>query len=75
VVLVVEDNGIGIDMKKFGHQVFKLRKTFHDHPDSRGIGLFMVKNQVEAMGGEIQVVSEVEKGCTFVIHFGKQTIV
>ena len=74
-VLQVTDNGLGIDMEKFGNQVFKLRKTFHDHPDSRGIGLFMVKNQVEAMGGEINVTSEVEKGCTFTIHFGKQTIV
>ncbi len=74
-VLQIEDNGLGIDMEKFGHQVFKLRKTFHDHPDSRGIGLFMVKNQVEAMGGEINVMSEVEKGCTFTIHFGKQIIV
>lgn len=74
VVLKIEDNGLGINMEKFGHQVFKLRKTFHDHPDSRGIGLFMVKNQVEAMGGEINVVSEVEKGCTFTIHFGKQII-
>jgi PAS domain S-box-containing protein len=72
VVLKVEDNGLGIDLSKFGHQMFKLRKTFHQHPDSRGIGLFMVKNQVEVMGGEIYVTSEVEKGSTFTIHFGKQ---
>ncbi len=70
-ILQVEDNGMGIDLAKFGHHIFKLRKTFHNHPDSRGVGLFMVKSQVEAMGGEIQVSSEVEKGTTFTIYFGK----
>ncbi len=71
IFLQVEDNGLGIDLNKFSHQMFKLRKTFHQHQDSRGVGLFMVKNQVEAMGGEISVVSEVEKGSTFTIRFGK----
>jgi signal transduction histidine kinase len=55
--------------------MFKLRKTFHQHPDSRGIGLFMIKNQIEAMGGEITVISEVGKGSTFTVHFGNQTLV
>jgi PAS domain S-box-containing protein len=69
--LEVRDNGIGIDMDQFGHQVFKMRKTFHDRPDSRGIGLFMIRNQVEAMGGEITVQSQVDAGTTFTVQFTK----
>ncbi|HMP98960.1 MAG TPA: PAS domain S-box protein [Cyclobacteriaceae bacterium] len=71
IILEVSDNGLGINLKKYGHQVFKLRKTFHDHPEARGIGLFLVKNQIEAMGGKISVSSEENLGCTFIIYFKK----
>lgn len=63
------DNGLGIDLVKYGHQVFKMRKTFHTHPESRGIGLFLIKNQIEAMGGEIVLNSEPNKGSTFTVIF------
>jgi signal transduction histidine kinase len=69
VILEVSDNGLGINLDRYGHQVFKLRKTFHRHPDSRGIGLFMIKNQIEAMGGKIKVNSVEGEGSTFVITF------
>jgi sensor histidine kinase regulating citrate/malate metabolism len=67
------DNGLGIDLARYGHQVFKLRKTFHKHPESRGVGLFMIRNQIEAMGGEIKVISDVNIGTTFSINFGPES--
>jgi len=70
VFMRVTDNGLGIDLTRYGHQVFKLRKTFHKHPESRGVGLFMIRNQIEAMGGEIKVISDVNIGTTFTISFG-----
>jgi signal transduction histidine kinase len=69
VILTVSDNGLGINMNKYGHQVFKLRKTFHRHPESRGIGLFMIKNQIVSMGGEITVSSIENEGSTFIVTF------
>jgi len=42
-------------------------KTFHSNKDARGIGLFITKNQIEAMGGKIDVESELNKGTTFKI--------
>ncbi len=68
LILEVKDNGQGIDLKKFGDKLFGLHKTFHDHQEARGVGLFLVKSQIEAMGGTISVDSEVDKGTTFTIR-------
>jgi PAS domain S-box-containing protein len=69
VVLRVQDNGLGIDMVKYGSKLFGLHKTFHVHADARGVGLFLVKTQIEALGGSISAESEIDKGTTFIIHF------
>ena len=68
VYLSVADNGLGIDLKLHGHKLYGMYKTFHRHEDARGMGLFLVKNHVEAMGGKINVESEPGKGCTFTIE-------
>jgi CHASE3 domain sensor protein/two-component sensor histidine kinase len=68
-VMNVSDNGLGIDLKKFGESFFGFRKTFHYHPQARGIGLFMTKAQLEALGGSITVESEPDKGTTFTVIF------
>jgi PAS domain S-box-containing protein len=70
--LVVEDNGIGIDLEKHKDKIFGLYKTFHEHPDARGIGLFMTKNQIETMGGSIEVKSKLGEGSTFLLNFRYQ---
>lgn len=67
--LEVSDNGLGIDLEKHGHKLFGLRKTFHEHREARGVGLFLTKTQVEALGGKIWVTSEVDKGTSFFIQF------
>ncbi|WP_130735074.1 PAS domain-containing sensor histidine kinase [Flavobacterium sp. J27] len=69
VILSVADNGLGIDLVMHKDQIFKIRKTFHKHPDAKGFGLFMTKTQVEAMNGKIWAESEPEKGTTFFIEF------
>ena len=71
IVLIATDNGLGIDLKKYGHKLFGLNNTFHRHPDSKGVGLFMTKTQIEAVGGSITVESEVDKGTTFKIILKK----
>jgi signal transduction histidine kinase len=67
----VSDNGLGIDLNKHGSKIFRLRKTFHSHPHARGFGLFQVKNQLEAIGGTINVKSEPGVGSTFTVRLGK----
>ncbi len=69
VVLHIEDNGLGIDLKKNGGKLFGMYKTFHSNSDARGIGLFITKNQIEAISGKIKVTSELNKGTTFKLYF------
>ncbi|MDX1314601.1 MAG: ATP-binding protein, partial [Eudoraea sp.] len=71
-VLSIADNGLGIDLEKYGDKLFGMYKTFHENPDARGIGLYITKNQVEAMNGKITVNSELGKGTTFNIHFNEK---
>ncbi|KGK31086.1 hypothetical protein EL45_05275 [Cellulophaga sp. E6(2014)] len=71
VTLHFSDNGQGIDLKRHGEKLFGMYKTFHNHKDAKGIGLFITKNQVEAMNGSITVHSTVNKGTTFVLTFEK----
>ena len=66
-VLTCEDNGLGIDLAKHGKRLFGLHKTFHNHPDGRGVGLFITRNQVEALGGTIEVESRPGAGSRFLV--------
>ena len=67
--LVFKDNGLGIDLDKRGDQVFGLYKRFHTFVEGKGMGLYLVKTQVETLGGVIGVKSEVNKGTEFIISF------
>lgn len=68
ILLKFQDNGLGIDLDEHGQNVFKLYKRFHDHVEGRGMGLYMVHSQVLALGGDIEVESEVGKGTCFTIQ-------
>ncbi len=69
----VSDNGLGIDLKRYGDKIFGMYKTFHNNKDARGLGLYIIKNQLEAMDGSISVSSEADKGSTFNVYFNEET--
>ena len=69
LIITFKDNGIGIDLEKNKDKIFGLYQRFHNYPDSKGLGLYLVKSQVESMGGTISVASNVGKGTTFTIIF------
>lgn len=69
IELAFKDNGRGIDLSENGNQVFGLYKRFHTEIEGKGMGLFMVRTQVEAIGGRISVHSEVNQGTEFRIIF------
>jgi signal transduction histidine kinase len=69
VLLIFKDNGIGINLERNRDKIFGLYQRFHDYPDSKGLGLYLVKSQVETMGGTISLESKVDVGTTFTLTF------
>jgi signal transduction histidine kinase len=65
---IIQDNGKGIDLEKYGEKLFGMFKTFHGNRDARGIGLFITRNQIEALGGTIEVESKVGEGTKFTVY-------
>jgi signal transduction histidine kinase len=59
-----QDNGKGISEKDL-KSVFGLYKRFDTSVEGKGMGLFMVKVQVENLGGTIGVESTLGDGTTF----------
>jgi signal transduction histidine kinase len=72
VCLQISDNGLGLDLKKYGDKLFTMYKRFHTHVEGKGLGLYMVKTQVETIGGKIEVESEVNTGTTFYVFLKKE---
>ncbi|NRT12605.1 PAS domain-containing sensor histidine kinase [Flavobacterium sp. 14A] len=68
-LIIFKDNGIGIDLKRNKDKVFGLYQKFHNNPNGKGLGLYLVKSQVEAMDGTIAIESEVNIGTKFIIKF------
>jgi PAS domain S-box-containing protein len=66
------DNGSGFDLFKAGSDVFQLYKRFHTNQRGRGIGLFLVKTHVEALGGKIEVASDLDVGTRFLIELDQR---
>jgi PAS domain S-box-containing protein len=67
-VIEISDNGMGIDLKRNSDKIFGMYKTFSNNPDAKGIGLFITKNQIVAMGGTIKVKSTLDVGTSFKIY-------
>ena len=61
---------MGFDLEKNKDKVFNIYKRFHPQIEGKGLGLHLVKTQIELMGGKIEVESEVDKGTTFRIYLG-----
>lgn len=69
VLLYFTDNGLGINLKSKQNKIFGLYKRFHTHVEGKGMGLFMVKSQVESLGGKINIESELNVGTKFTLEF------
>ncbi|WP_337042397.1 PAS domain S-box protein [Emticicia sp. 17c] len=71
IQLTFEDNGIGLDVERHKGKIFGLYQKFHDRPNSKGMGLYLIKSQLESLGGSIDVESKVDVGTKFILKFRK----
>jgi PAS domain S-box-containing protein len=67
--LTFADNGLGFDMEKVKDKIFGLHQKFHNHIDSKGIGLYLVHNHITSLAGKISVESKVNEGTRFIMSF------
>lgn len=72
VVVKFSDNGLGLDIALYKERLFSLYQRFHDHAEGKGLGLFLVKSQMEALNGSIDIESSVGIGTTFILKFKRQ---
>lgn len=71
MILKIQDNGLGMDLEKYQDKVFGIYQRFHNHIEGKGLGLHLVKLQVEALGGSIGVESVLNEGTTFTVKLKK----
>jgi light-regulated signal transduction histidine kinase (bacteriophytochrome) len=71
--LEVKDNGVGIDLDTYGHKIFTLYSRFHNHVEGKGLGLYLVKTQCEALVGSVTVKSSLTLDTTFTASFKPST--
>ncbi|MBU2940322.1 PAS domain-containing protein [Lacinutrix sp. C3R15] len=71
ITIIIKDNGLGLDLNKYGDAVFGLYRTFHNNKNSEGVGLYLIKNQIEALNGTIDIESTVNVGTSFTLTFSK----
>ncbi len=72
IVLNFSDNGLGINTNKYEDRIFSLYQRFHTHTEGKGLGLYMVQSQLNALGGKIAVESQEDKGTCFTVFFKKE---
>lgn len=58
-----------MDLDKHGKNIFGLYKRFHLHKEGKGLGLYLVKTQMEMLGGRIEIESTPDVGTTFKLYF------
>ncbi len=62
--IIFSDNGIGISESNLS-KIFEMFYRATEQSDGSGIGLYIVKNAVEKLGGQIYVASRVGQGTRF----------
>jgi len=75
ICLSITDNGLGFDTQQHQQNLFTLYKRFHFHVEGKGMGLYLVKTQVSAMDGKIEVESNINEGTTFRIYLKERSAV
>jgi ligand-binding sensor domain-containing protein/signal transduction histidine kinase len=67
--VTIQDNGLGMDTALYKDKIFTLYRRFHLHIEGKGMGLYLVKTQMTAMGGKVDVESKPDEGSTFHLFF------
>ncbi|WP_209330989.1 sensor histidine kinase [Lunatimonas salinarum] len=67
-VIEFRDNGIGLDLERYGDRLFGLYQRFHNHVEGKGMGLYLVREQIRSNDGKIEISSKVGEGLAFTLY-------
>lgn len=70
-LIYFEDNGLGISQENIG-RIFDMFYKVNDGSDGTGLGLYLVKHNLEKLGGKLSVESHLGQGSVFTIEFPKE---
>lgn len=71
--ILFEDNGIGISKANLT-KIFEMFYRASEQSDGSGLGLYIVKNAVDKLGGILKVTSEIGKGTSFELKLPNHTL-
>jgi signal transduction histidine kinase len=71
LLVIFEDNGIGFNSTKYADKLFKPFTRFNNQREGRGLGLYLMKIQMEMMGGGIELISHIDVGTKITLQFMK----
>ncbi|MEJ0055466.1 MAG: HAMP domain-containing sensor histidine kinase [Bacteroidota bacterium] len=71
--IIFRDNGIGIEKTSLD-RIFEMFYRASDQSEGSGLGLYIVRNAVEKLGGNVKVDSELGRGTTFKIILPNQRL-
>ena len=69
--IYVRDNGIGFDSELMGQKIFKLYERLHYNIEGKGLGLYLIKTQIDSLNGKIEVFSKPLEGALFTVSIKK----
>ncbi|WP_031426690.1 PAS domain-containing sensor histidine kinase [Flavimarina sp. Hel_I_48] len=69
VSVIIEDNGVGIDVEDSDEFIYYTYGSGEFKSRNNSIDLFIVKNQVEALGARLEIKSKPGYGTKFIINF------
>ena len=73
ITITIEDNGVGIPEQQLG-KIFDMYSRANDQIEGTGLGLYIVRETIEKLGGTVSVDSKEGQGSKFSISLPRQSI-
>jgi ligand-binding sensor domain-containing protein/signal transduction histidine kinase len=71
VSITFTDNGIGFDSENMKEKLFKPFSRLNAKGDGKGLGLYLVKIEMESMNGDVNIESKVDNGTKVTLKFNR----
>ena len=74
VQIIFSDNGIGFDAESQREKIFKPFSRLNSKGEGKGLGLYLVKIEMDSMNGTVGIQSQVDAGTTVTLTFRQGSV-